>query len=455
MNLFKKKVLVLGFGLTGEAVCRFLIDQAAEVKVSEKLAAEKLGKDLSPWREHGVTFETGEHQLNSFLETDLIIPSPGIPFIPELQKARARGIPILSEIELASRFLKGKIIGVTGSNGKSTVVTLIHKIFKEGGEHVFLAGNIGQPLIGFVKDSRETDIYATELSSFQLAFTKMFKPYVSIFLNITPDHLDWHPDFEDYFSAKQQILANQGPQEMAILNRDDPAVWSLRDSGSFQTYGFSTQAQIDRGCYLRDDLIIFKQDQEKELMSVKDISLIGKHNQENVLAAALTACLYSLPTERIETSIKSFQGLEHRLEKVMTLNGIDIYNDSKATNVDAALKSIQSFGRPLVLILGGKDKGGNFQLLRESVKSHVRHFVLVGDAREKIRQALEDTVPYDTTDSFEEAVRTAVSAAKAGEVVLLAPACTSFDMFKSFGHRGRVFKEIIFSLADADKRQVR
>ena len=263
MNLYKKKVLVLGFGLTGEAVCRFLIDQAAEIKISEKLTAENLGKDLSPWKKLGVTFETGEHQLRSFLETDLIVPSPGIPFIPELQKARARGISILSEVELASRYLKGKIIGVTGSNGKSTVVTLIHKIFQKGGENVHLAGNIGKPLIGFVKDSGEEDIYVTELSSFQLAFTQTFKPYVSIFLNITPDHLDWHPDFEDYFTAKKRILANQGPQEIAILNRDDPAVWELRDSGSFQTYGFSTQTRLERGCYLRDDLIIFKQDQEK------------------------------------------------------------------------------------------------------------------------------------------------------------------------------------------------
>jgi len=455
MDLYKKKILVLGFGLTGEAVCRFLLDQEAEVKISEKLPSEKLGKDLTLWKEQGVIFETGQHQLDSFLEADLIVPSPGVPFVPELQKARAGGIPILSEIELAYRFLKGRIIGITGSNGKSTVVTLMHKIFNEGGVQANLAGNIGKPLIGYVRESAKENIYITELSSFQLAFTQSFRPHVSILLNITPDHLDWHSDYEDYLASKQKILANQGSQDMAVLNRDDPIVWKLRDTGMFQTYGFSTQVQLDKGCFLRDDEIIFKDDQEKTIMSVQDIPLLGKHNQENVMAAALTACLYSLPAAGIKASVQDFQGLEHRLEKVVTYKGIDIYNDSKATNVDATLKSIQSFERPLVLILGGKDKGGDFQLLREAVKSKVKHLVLVGAAREKIREVLQNTVPYELAESFEEAVYKAVAAAKAGEVVLLAPACTSFDMFPSFGHRGRRFKEIVFSLAETEKRQAR
>ena len=453
MDLYKKKVLVLGFGLTGEAVCRFLLGQEAEVKVSEKLHPEKLGKDLTIWKERGVIFETGEHRLSSFLEADLIVPSPGVPFVPELHKARAGGIPILSEIELAYRFLKGRIIGVTGSNGKSTVVTLIHKIFNEGGVHAYLAGNIGKPLIGFVQQSKEEDIYITELSSFQLAFTQRFRPHVSILLNITPDHLDWHSDYEDYLASKQKILANQGSQEMAVLNRDDPAVWKLRNTGPFQTYGFSTQVQLDRGCFLRDEKIIFKDDQEKTVMSVQDIPLLGRHNQENVMAAVLAASLYSLPPAGIKASVQDFQGLEHRLEKVLTLKGIEIYNDSKATNVDATLKSIQSFEQPLILILGGKDKGGDFQLLRKAVKSRVKHLVLVGAAREKIREVLQNTVPLELADSFEEAVHKAVAAAGAGEVVLLAPACTSFDMFTSFGHRGRRFKEIVISLAEAEKRQ--
>lgn len=452
------RILVLGFGLTGEAVCRFLLDKGADVKVSEKRTAQQLGKDLTTWKRQGVTFETGGHNLASFLDADLIIPSPGIPFIPELQKARARGVSILSEVEVAARYLKGKIIGVTGSNGKSTVVTLIQKLLADAGESAFSAGNIGKPLIGFVKNSRDENIYVCELSSFQLAFTESFRPQIAVFLNITPDHLDWHPDFEDYFASKRKILANQGPQETAVLNRDDPGVWKLRDVGPFSTYGFSLQERLDRGCYVRGDTIVFKggrgADDEEELLSVQDIPLVGMHNQSNVLAAALTACLFSLPSEGIRASIRGFKALEHRLEKVRTLKGVDIYNDSKATNVDATLKSIQSFEQPLVLILGGKDKGGDFSRLRDEVKARVKHLVLVGAAREKIRLALERTAPYEMAESFEEAVHRAVAAAEPGDVVLLAPACTSFDMFQSFGHRGRVFKEIVQALGNTNQEKV-
>jgi UDP-N-acetylmuramoylalanine--D-glutamate ligase len=447
MELKDKELLIVGFGLTGEAVCRFALDRGARITISERRSAAELEIVMAGWQTQGVRFEAGGHDRASFLTSDLIVPSPGVPVIPQMEAARARGIPVLSEVELASRFLKGRIVGVTGSNGKSTVTTLIHRILKEAGRPSFLAGNIGMPLIAFVDESHDDHIYVTELSSFQLALTETLRPDVAVFLNISPDHLDWHPDFEDYFASKQKILSRLTRDETAVLNRDDPLVWGLRGSGPFQTYGFSQQGRIVPGCYATQGLIMLADGgRTDELLPVSDIPLLGRHNQDNVMAAALACHALDVPLLRIRSGIRGFQALEHRLEKVLTLEGVVFYNDSKATNVDAALKSLESVSLPIVLILGGRDKGGNFQVLRDPLLSKVKGVVLLGEAAPQIFSALQGTVPMERTKTMRDAVRTAFSLAASGEVVLLAPACTSFDMFRSFEHRGEVFKNEVLSL---------
>jgi len=446
MKLEGKKVLVVGFGRTGEALTRFLLKKKAETKVSEKKKIEELRQNIDSWREKGLTFETGGHNLASFLEADLIVVSPGVPFIPELKAAREQGVRIISEIELAYKFLKGKIVGITGTNGKSTTATLTHKILMEGGLKSFLTGNIGTPLIDSVESSRDDHIYVTEISSFQLYHIEEFKADVSVLLNISPDHLDWHSTFDDYYEAKKKLVLSQKNEPKAILNRDDPLVWPLRKRIEFDVFAFSRKRKVAPGCFLQKERIVLYGTQREELIKISEMPLFGVHNQENVMASALVGHIFGVPLTRMRDSIKNFKGLEHRLEKVLTLKGIDFYNDSKATNVDAALKSIQSFDRKIILVMGGRDKGGDFKKLRKIIKEKVKKIILIGEAKEKIRGALNSIVEFSDSSSLEEAVDIGFSEAIPGEVVLLAPACTSFDMFDNFEERGKGFKKEIFDL---------
>jgi len=444
MDLERKKVLVVGLGKTGEGLCRFLLNRGAQVKVTEKKKPDELGQKVHFWSEKGVMIETGGHKLKSFLESDLIVLSPGVPTISEVCEAKARGIKIISEIELAYRFLKGKIVGVTGSNGKSTTVTLIHKILKNGGLEAYLAGNIGIPLISLVENSKENQIFVTEISSFQLKHIEQFKVSVSVFLNISPDHLDWHKNFKDYFEAKRKLIISQDKEQIAILNKDDPLIWGLKKQS---VYGFSRKNKITPGCFIQKNWIMLSNKKEEKLMRLSEIPLLGTHNQENIMAAALVGYIFGISLPKIKKCIKNFEGLEHRLEKVLTKQGVDFYNDSKATNVDATLKSIQSFKKKIVLILGGRDKGEDFRRLRETIKKQVKRIILIGESRKKIEKALINTVPIDTVSSLKEAVRLGFYSAEPGEVVLLAPACTSFDMFQNFEERGEIFKKEVFALS--------
>lgn len=446
MNLHGIKALVVGLGRTGEAVCEFLTNQGANVKVSEKSSPESLGDKMAFYQEKGVEVETGGHDLRSFLDADLIIPSPGVPYIPQLADAAKKGKEIISEIELAYRFLRGKIVGITGTNGKSTTATLSHTILKEGGLRSHLAGNIGTPLIHFVEQSHPDDIYVTELSSFQLRYIKKFRAAVSVILNISGDHLDWHLDFEDYFKAKKNLLVNQGEEDAAILNRDDPRIWGLRRSGPFQVYAFSQTGKVSRGSWIRDGRIILTNDSEETLMHLSESSLFGVHNRENIMASALVGHIFAMPSSAIKKSISGFKGLEHRLEKVLAIGQVEFYNDSKATNIDASLKSIRSFPGPITLILGGRDKGGDFTQLREPVRKKVKAVVLIGEAADKIGKSLNGTVPLKKASDLSEAVDLAYSTAFPEGVVLLAPGCTSFDMFKNFEERGKAFKNEVKAL---------
>ena len=447
MDLEDKKVLIVGLGRTGEALCDFLLEQGARIKVSENKALKEYGRAVTGWEKKGIQFEWGGHKKESFLESDLIVPSPGIPWLFELEAAQNRGIPIVSEIELAYLFLRGHIVGITGTNGKSTTATLTHKILKDAGLPAFLAGNIGTPLISFVEHSRDDHIYVTEVSSFQLKHIEHFKASISVFLNISPDHLNWHASFDDYYQSKKNLLATQQESDSAVLNRDDPLIWAWKEEGKAQVYSFSRKTEVEKGCFIQEDWIVLKDKKEERLIKTSDIPLFGIHNLENVMAAALVGHILGVPLPGIRESVESFQGLEHRLERITAIKGIDFYNDSKATNVDAALKSIQSFKRKIVLILGGRDKGGDFKKLKELVEEKAKHVLLIGEAKEKIKNALEGSAPMTPVSSLKEAVRAGYALAQAGEVVLLAPACTSFDMFQNFEERGRVFKQEVLSLA--------
>ena len=453
MELQGKKALVVGLGRTGEAVCDFLIRQGAEAKISEKSDPETLGSRMGFWREKGIEVEAGGHKLQSFLDADLIIPSPGVPYIPELDEARKRGREILSEIELAYRFLNGKIVGITGTNGKSTTATLTHKILQDGGLRSYLAGNIGTPLIQFVEKSRPDDIYVTELSSFQLRYTQKFRAAISVFLNISADHLDWHGDFEDYYQSKKKLILTQEEEDTAILNRDYPQVWALRKLGKFKVYAFSQKGKVSTGCWMQENWIILANGIQEKLVQTTETSLFGIHNRENIMAAALVGHDLGIPNSSIKKSILGFKGLEHRLEKVGEIHQVAFFNDSKATNIDASIKSIQSFSCPITLILGGRDKGGDFFQLREPVQHHVRAIVLIGEASDKIKKSLNGTVPMAQASDMKEAVQLAYSSISPRGVVLLAPGCTSFDMFQNFEERGDVFKREVKALIQREEQK--
>jgi UDP-N-acetylmuramoylalanine--D-glutamate ligase len=316
-----------------------------------------------------------------------------------------------------------------------------------------LAGNIGTPLISFVETSQDDHIYVTELSSFQLEYVKQFRAAISVLLNISPDHLDWHGSFADYFEAKKHLLARQEEEDITILNRDDSLVWNLRREIKSKVFGFSRSHRVTPGCFIEKEWLVCSNGEEESVIQTSEIPLHGVHNQENVMSSMLIGFLFGIPTQEMRDTIKAFRGLEHRLEEVASLQSVVFYNDSKATNVGATLKSLQSFDTKIILILGGRDKGGNFDLLREPVQEQVKKVLVIGEAKEKITRALKNGVPTESVSSMKEAVERGFAAASSGEIVLLAPACTSFDMFQNFEERGRVFKHEVFALMERVKTQ--
>ena len=448
MNLDGRNVLVVGLARTGEATAAFLLRRGARVTVTESKSRAELGSKAETWVRRGVTLEAGGHTPAAFLEADLIIPSPGVPRLPEIAAARDRGIPVWSEIELASRFLKGSIVGLTGTNGKSTTTTLLHRILKDAGRPAFLAGNIGTPLISFVDRSRDDHLYVTEISSFQLEYIHAFRARLALVLNLSGNHLDWHGTMDDYAAAKAKLVLGQKAGDAAVLNREDARVWAWKEAAVSDVFAFSGKRPVRRGAFVRDGWVVVRDGgEERRILPVSEIKLPGLHNRENVLAAAAAARLLGIAPSRIRASVRGFRGLEHRLEPVATVGGVSFINDSKATTVDATLKALAGFTRPVVLILGGKDKGSDFRPLRKAVRRGVKAVVLVGSAREKIREALAGTVPLLEAETYPEVVRAARAAAAPGDIVLLAPACTSWDMFRDFEERGRVFKREVRRLA--------
>ncbi len=455
VELQGKRVLVVGLARTGIATALFCAGRGARVTASEEREEAHVAEAAAKLRAAGVALELGGHRRETFLAQELIIPSPGVAAdSPHLAAARQKGIPVWSEIELAWRFLRGRLVAVTGSNGKTTTTALIGHILETAGIPTLVGGNIGVPLISRVETSSDSTITVAEVSSFQLETIDAFHPEIGVLLNLTPDHLDRHPSFEAYAAAKARLFEKQEEADAAVLNADDPCVAGLAPAKP-QLFWFSRSKRVAAGTFLRastslirtGDEIIFRDDgRETILLQRHDIGLRGDHNVENVLAAAAAAYLAGAPPSAIASGVRSFAGVEHRLEFVAELSGVSFYNDSKATNVDATLKAVDAFSGNLLLILGGKDKGGDFTLLAPSLRRRVKHALLIGAAAEKIAAQLKDAVPLEHAGTLDRAVRLAFDRAQPGDTVLLAPACASFDQFENFEHRGRVFKQLVRQL---------
>ncbi len=440
-------MLAVGLARTGVATALFCAARGARVTATDSRTENEIGEAIAKLNDAGVALELGSHREKTFLDQDLIVPSPGVPADePHLQAARAKGITIWSEIELAYRFLKGRLIGITGSNGKTTTASLVEHILKTAGMQSLLAGNIGTPLIGCVDDMKDDTFTVVELSSFQLELIETFRPNIGVFLNLTPDHLDRHHTMEAYGAAKARIFENQTGDDAAILNADDAATTPYAPSLP-RVYWFSRKQRVAQGAYVRGDEIVFRQDGAEEvLLKLEDIPLAGAHNVENVLAAAAAARLAGTPATAIAKGVKTFAGVEHRLEFVAEIGGVRFYNDSKATNVDATLKALDAFPGRILIILGGKDKGSDYTVLQKPLREKAILALLIGAAAEKIEKQISGSVALERAETLERAVEIASHAAQRGDVVLLAPACASFDQFQNYEHRGRVFKDLVGQL---------
>jgi len=440
-------VLVVGLARTGVATSLFCAARGARVTATDSRAESEIGEVIAKLKDAGVALELGCHREETFLDQDLIIPSPGVPAdAAHLRAARAKGATIWSEIELAYRFMKGRLIGITGSNGKTTTTSLIEHILETAGMQTILAGNIGTPLIGCVDAMKDDTCTVIELSSFQLELIDTFRPNIGVFLNLTPDHLDRHHTFEAYGAAKARLFENQTGEDAAILNADDVATTPYAPSLP-RVYWFSRKQRVAQGAYVRGEEIVFRQDgAEETLLKLADIPLAGGHNVENVLAAAAAARLAGASAAAIAKGVRTFAGVEHRLEFVAEVAGVRYYNDSKATNVDATLKALDAFPGRILVILGGKDKGSDYTLLQKPLREKAILALLIGSAAKKIEKQISGSVALERAETLERAVETASHAAQRGDVVLLAPACASFDQFQNYEHRGRVFKDLVKQL---------
>jgi UDP-N-acetylmuramoylalanine--D-glutamate ligase len=444
-----KRVLVVGLARTGIAAAKVLARQGAAVTVSDARPPWELRADMRELLVHKIGVEMGLHRQETFLSQDLIIVSPGVlPDLPQLEAARQRQIPVVSEVEAASWFLDSPLIGITGSNGKTTTTSLLGEILEASAFPAFVGGNIGVPLISAVGEVTKDTLVVTELSSFQLEGTQTFRPRVAVLLNITPNHLDRHPTLEAYVRAKARIFANQTSDDFAILNADDPAVMSIAPSLAAQKIFFSRR-ELPDGVFAENGHVIYRTGNlERMLLTTREIQLRGEFNVENVMAAAAAACVLGADFEAIRRGVSAFRGVEHRLEFVRALRGVQFYNDSKATSVDAAAKALSAFTRGVHLILGGKDKGAPYAPIRQLLEGRVREVYLIGAAAERIEKQLSGAVGISHSGDLETAVHDAFARAAPGDVVLLSPACASFDQFQDYEHRGRVFKEIVARLTE-------
>jgi len=453
MDLNNKHVLVVGLGKSGVASALFLKTKGARVTVSDSKSEDQLGEAIPILLDHGIAVETGGHGERTFHDQDLIVVSPGVPVdAPPLVQARGLGETVIGEIELAAQFFPGTIISITGSNGKTTTTTLAGEIIAAGGFRTIVGGNIGTPAISLVEAAMPDTIAVLEVSSFQLETIQTFHPKVAVVLNVTPDHLDRHGTFEAYVNAKARIFENQRESDFAVLNADDATCVALAARTRAKVFWFSRNKEVNQGACARDGQIIFRDSKtQTEIMPISDLPLKGAHNLENVLAAICVGTVMGCKPEPMRRAVRDFKAVEHRLEYVATIRGAEYYNDSKATNVDATIKALESFPANIHIILGGKDKGSDYSVLKDLLHRRVKKVYTIGAAAEKIESQIEGSAEIVHAETLDAAVKRIASTAAAGDIVLLAPACASFDQFQNYEERGRVFKQLVHALAEDPK----
>ena len=449
MDLQGKKVLVVGMARTGIAAARFLKAKGSLVATTEVRPEEEMREAVRELEGMHISTEWGGHRTETFLKQDIIVVSPGVDLnIGPIQKAIRHGVRVISEIELASHFIKIPIIAVTGTNGKTTTTLLIGEMLKGDGREVGVGGNVGEPLILFADGEDRWDVLVAEISSFQLEAIEAFRPRISVLLNITEDHLDRYPSYTDYIEAKVRIFANQNSGDIAVLNRDDSIVMRLGQKVKAKKILFSLNEKLDEGVSSNGQTIFLRLGGKEEEYSLARTSLRGIHNVENMMAAIAAVRVFGCSKKAAQEVLHQFKGLEHRLEFVQEIEGVGFYNDSKGTNVGSVVKSLQSFSEPVILIAGGRDKNGDLSPLKELIRKRVKHLILIGEAKERMNRELGGLTDTVIAQTMEEAVFLAYQKARGGEVVLLSPACSSFDMFKDYKERGNVFKEAVHRILE-------
>lgn len=446
MIFHNKNILVVGLAKTGVACARFLASKGARVTVTDMRNESTLTAQLAELAGHDITRELERHDEATFLASDLIVVSPGVPMeLPQLVAAKLAGVEIISEIELAWRFIDVPLAAITGTNGKTTTTTILGAIFKHNGYHTFVGGNIGNPLIEAAESHKIVDQVVAEISSFQLEWITSFRPTVAALLNLSEDHLDRYPDYQAYINAKLRIFENQTEEDFAVVNRDDPLVWQHAQALKASLFPFSRKVELEEGIFYRDGVITYRHDGREECFPTAAIRLQGVHNLENIMAAMACALLLGCrPDETFET-ILCFEALHHRMEFVREVNGVRYYEDSKATNVGSVEKALESFTN-ITLIAGGKDKGGSYIPLVPLIKERVRHLILIGEAAERMERELGALTDTRRATTLEDAVQVSSEITTAGGTVLMSPACSSFDMFRDYEERAQRFISAVKAL---------
>ncbi len=442
-----KRVVVVGAARSGIAAAELLVRRGASVTLTDTREGIDDEKRL---RDAGVRLELGRHVIETLLAADLIVLSPGVP--PKqavIDQARKAGVPVIGELELASRWLRGRIVAITGTKGKSTTTTLTGRMLEAGGHRVVVGGNIGVALSAQVDDSTDDTIHVVEASSFQLEGTEAFRPWIAVLLNFSPDHLDRHADAAEYAAAKSRIFANQGSDDWAVLNADDAPSKEIARDARAKRLLFAMEADLADGVVIAGNSIVRRTtDGDQVLVPVSSVKLLGRHLLADVLAASAVAWLAGVAPAAMTRAVEGFKGLEHALEPVGEVGGVRFVNDSKATNIEAALRAIESFDAGVIVILGGRFKGGSFADLRPALETRKATVVAIGEARLLIHSALDGHVPIRDAHDLSTAVRAGFGLAAPGSTVVLAPACASFDMFRDYAERGRVFKQEVARLAE-------
>ena len=449
MDLLNQKILVVGLARTGAALCRFLAEKGARVTVTDQAPPEDLADSRRDIRGLGVVEDLGVVQPR-WQGYDAIVLSPGVPpELPWLLAAGAAGVPVVGELEVAAPFIRRRLIAVSGTNGKTTTTTLLGELLTASGVKTLVGGNIGTPVVSLLARQEEAELMVLEVSSFQLDTASRFHPQAAALLNVSPDHLDRYVDYDAYLASKASLFRCQGEGDLQVLNADDPAVAGL-DRGSSRVYYFSATRPLATGAWLNHAALTVRlADARDEVFPLEHIRLEGRHNLENIMAALLLALDAGADPHACREVLATFRGLPHRLEWVADLKGVSFYDDSKRTNVGAVATSLAYFDRPVILIAGGRDKDSDFSLLNDLIAARVKALVLIGETRERLAQVWRGLAPAYLADDMAAAVARAWDLSRPGDVVLLSPACASFDMYRDYAHRGQTFQKLVRELCHA------